>query len=139
MEKTRSLKQIVNLKLIRKEFRDTCTPGELFVDGKFFAYTCEDVVRVPGVKVKSKTVIPAGTYKVTLTMSQRFKQVLPLVHDVPMFEGIRIHSGNTAEDSEGCILVELKKGKGQVLDSRLAMNALMSKLKDVKDIKLEVI
>lgn len=127
------------LTLKRTELTKEYTLGELYVDGKFFCHTIEDTVRAPGVKVYAKTAIPAGTYKVSLTMSQRFKQVLPLVHDVPMFEGIRIHSGNTAEDSEGCILVGLKKGKGQVLDSRSAMNALMSKLKDVKDIKLEVI
>lgn len=78
------------------------TVGELYVDSKFVCYTVEDAVRDD--KVYGRTAIPAGTYKVTVTYSPRFKKMLPLLLNVPGYEGVRIHSGNSAKDTEGCIL-----------------------------------
>lgn len=112
------------------------TAGELSVDGTFLCWTLEDAVRTLGPKcegkVPARTAIPAGTYEVAITFSNRFKKLLPLLMNVPCFEGIRIHSGNTADDSEGCILVGLEKSaSGAVFKSRAAFDLLMSKIKSV--------
>lgn len=114
--------------------RTTLTPrstvGELYLDGQFLCYTLEDTVReIVGVPVKvwkipGQTAIPAGMYAVTITPSPRFGKDLPLLLDVPGFSGVRIHTGNTPEDTEGCILVGNKVGADQVIESRGAFTAL---------------
>ena len=62
--------------------------------------------------------IPEGRYAVVITQSPKFKEWLPLLLNVPLFEGIRIHAGNTVADTAGCILVGRNREVGQVLDSR---------------------
>jgi hypothetical protein len=99
----------MELKLVRSVFTDTATLGRLFINDVFFAFTLEDKERdLRGnctKKVQNKTCIDFGRYEVALTFSNHFKKFLPLLINVPCFEGIRIHGGNTAEDSEGCILI----------------------------------
>ena len=91
------------------------TIGRLYIDEKFFCHTLEDAVREE--KIAGKTAIPEGTYNVVVNRSPRFKRDLPLLLDVPDFEGIRIHRGNTAKDTSGCILVGINSKKGMVLES----------------------
>ena len=91
------------------------TIGRLEINGKFFCHTLEDAVRKE--KIAGKTAIPAGTYQVIVNRSPKFKRDLPLLLDVPNFEGIRIHRGNTAKDTSGCILVGENKVKGKVINS----------------------
>ena len=117
----------MNLKLIRKWFSDVSTGGELLVDGIFECWTLEDVVR-QGPKIHGKTAIPEGTYDVIITPSVRFKRNMPLVCAVPGFEGVRIHSGNTSEDTEGCILVGQTRGEDCIGRSRLAFDLLFAKM-----------
>lgn len=95
------------------------TIGRLYIDDKVFCNTLEDTVRdLPEEqKIMHKTAIPEGTYQVIVNRSPRFKRDLPLLLDVPYFEGIRIHRGNTAQDSSGCILVGENKVKGKVINS----------------------
>lgn len=81
-------------------------------------------------KIAGKTAIPEGRYPVVITYSPRFKRWLPLLVSVPMFSGIRIHSGNTPQDTEGCILVGLNLKKGQVLESRKHLQQLIYRLQD---------
>jgi len=102
----------MRLELIRTECGKVCTIGELLIDGKHECHTLEDVVRADGVKVYGETAIPPGVYSVDITYSPRFKRDLPLLIGVQNFIGIRIHPGNTASDTEGCILVG--QGRGRV-------------------------
>ena len=112
--------------VLRRKFKGTkYTIGDLTVNGVFFCNTIEDVVRAPGVKVYGETAIPFGKYKVVMRYSPKYKKVLPLLLDVPMFEGIRIHSGNTQLDSLGCIIVGENKVKGKVINSRKTMDKLL--------------
>ena len=101
------------------------TISNLSIDGKFFCHVLEDVVRKDGEKVWGKTAIPAGTYKVILHVSNRFKILMPLLLNVPNFEGIRIHAGNTAADTHGCLLVGVNSAKGKVTESKKTFAKLM--------------
>jgi hypothetical protein len=101
----------MKIDITRKHFLPTCTIGELSVDGEFLCITIEDTVRqiagepVSAWKIPKVTAIPVGTYPVQVTMSNRFKKPMPLLVGVEGFEGVRIHTGNTSEDTEGCIIV----------------------------------
>lgn len=117
----------MELTLQRKTFNEKFTLGELFIDNVFFCYTVEDKVR--DVKIKGVTAIAYGRYKMIVNMSNRFKKEMPLLLDVPFFDGVRVHSGNTAEDSEGCIIVGMVKTDNGVGMSRVAFTKLMEKLK----------
>ena len=122
----------MKLKLTRDTFSDESTIGELFIDGQYFCETLEDKDRyleAGGVKEYGKTCIPRGTYGVTITMSNRFKKELPLFLNVPQFEGIRIHAGNTAADTDGCILLGRARRNNFVENSRDAVNEFIQKLK----------
>lgn len=122
----------LQLVLNRIDCNDFMTIGEIYIDGKFQCFTCEDVVRHPGVKVPGKTAIQAGTYEIFVTMSNRFKRMLPLLVKVPMFEGIRIHPGNTALDTEGCILPGMIRTPNGVGSSRVAFEGLFQKINEAR-------
>ena len=113
------------------------TIGKLYLDGHYLCDTLEDTVRPAGTKIAGKTAIPAGTYKCKKTWSPRFGKILPELFDVPNFTGVRIHTGNTAKDTEGCILVGLNKTKGAVIDSQATFNFLMARLPTEFEIKIE--
>ncbi len=127
----------MKLLLKRIALKEKYTIGKLYIDGEFFSDTLEDPVREE--KIYGETAIPTGTYKVTITLSPRFRRWLPLLHDVPNFEGVRIHRGNTPEDTHGCILVGQNKIKGQVVNSAYTEIELMKRLKGEKDITIEII
>lgn len=111
----------------------TCTIGQLYIDGYPACYTLEDVVRPDGVKVYGETAIPYGRYQVVITPSQRFKRDLPLLLNVPMFEGIRIHPGNTAEDTHGCILPGMQRDGDKVLHSKAAFDGIFAEIREALD------
>lgn len=143
----------MELKLKRIALRDTYTIGRLYVDNHYFSDTIEDVVRdlnkdgdlndVGEGKVYAKTAIPYGRYEITMKVqspkySQRSSYVwckgyLPRLLNVPHFDGILIHAGNTAEDSAGCILVGENKVKGQVINSMATLKKLVPILKRASD------
>ncbi|MFY7733599.1 MAG: DUF5675 family protein [Bacteroidia bacterium] len=123
----------MNLVLTRKEIKPRSTIGELFIDGKFECFVLEDTDRkleVVGAKGKiyGITAIPRGKYTVVITWSNRFKQLMPLLLNVPFFEGIRIHKGNVPEHSHGCLLVGNSKGVESVGGSSIAYDRLFRKL-----------
>lgn len=124
----------LNLKRLHKTKNSTI--GELTVDGLFQCYTLEDIER--DIKVKSETAIPKGTYKVIINQSNRFKRLLPLLIDVPGFEGVRIHSGNSNHDTEGCILVGETRSKDFIGKSRKAFDKLFDKMKEAESITITI-
>lgn len=89
-------------------------------------------------KVPRKSAVPEGTYPVVVTKSKKFGKYLPLLVGVPGFEGIRIHSGNTVNDTEGCILVGQNLIKGKVLLSRLTLEKLMRLIENEKRVFLTI-
>lgn len=118
----------MKLLLEREIFTDKSTIGKLYIDGKYQCYTLEDKVRGEDEKIYGKTAIPAGKYSVIINMSNRFKVLMPLLLKVPGFEGVRIHSGNTDADTEGCILVGLNRADDFVGQSRIAFNMIFKKM-----------
>lgn len=118
--------------LLKRRYKGpTYTVGSLYLNGKYFCDTIEDKVRdlTKEPKVKHKTAIPAGTYKVIVNMSPKFKRELPRLLNVPHFEGILIHEGATAEHSSGCIIPGENKIKGKVINSAKYVKELIALLK----------
>jgi hypothetical protein len=137
----------MKLVLIRDQSDIDGTFGKLYINGLFQCHTLEDMDRHledGGKKVPAQTAIPRGEYKVIIDFSNRFKKEMMHVLDVPQFAGIRIHSGNTHEDTEGCILL----GNGRnttstyLLDSRNAVNKVFNAVEFAldhgQDVTLEV-
>lgn len=121
----------MELTLKRTWLTPRSTIGELSVDGVFECFILEDRYRPPPeVKVPRETCIPCGRYEVQVTYSPRFQRPLPLLLDVPGFKGVRIHPGNKAADTEGCLLPGLHRGTDTVLQSRVAFDGLFLKLRE---------
>lgn len=134
------------------------TIGKLYVDGEYFADTLEDTDRnltstmskdeIAKVKVYGKTAIPTGTYVVDMntvspkfgkrSWAQPYEGKVPRLQDVPGYEGVLIHPGNTADDTLGCILVGRNKVKGQVVESQDTFHSLMNILKGDNDITITI-
>lgn len=143
----------MELLLKRIALKDTYTIGKLYVNGIYFCDTIEDKVRdlnkdgdlndVGEGKIPSLTAIPYGKYEITLKVqSPKYslktnynwcKGYLPRLINVPHFEGILIHAGNTAKDSAGCILIGENKVKGKVINSMVTLKKLYPILKEASD------
>ena len=122
---------------IREQVMDEYLPG---TEDKYFCDTLEPTWRDyehGAYKVKGRSAIPEGRYAVVISYSPKFKQWLPILLGGPEFnkqwQGIRIHAGNTAKDTEGCILVGRNQRVGEVLDSRKWLNKLKQKIVEAKD------
>jgi hypothetical protein len=126
----------MKLELKRLHRTNNSTIGELYVNGVFECYTLEDKERE--VKIKNETAIPKGVYIVGITLSNRFKKMLPILMNVPNFEGVRIHPGNSNHDTEGCILVGTTRSVDFIGNSRKAFNKLFAKMKTAKDITITI-
>lgn len=118
----------MKMKLIRFKKTNSCTFGKLYIDDKFLCYTLEDIVRE--VKIKHQTAIPAGTYQVVINYSIRFKKMMPLLINVPNFTGVRIHAGNTAASTSGCILVGEELSEESLVRSKETFSKLYDVLSD---------
>ena len=121
------------LRVVRELSVDGTTMGALYLNGHWQCWTVEDEIRederpVAEWKIAGKTAIPAGRYGLRLSMSNRFKRVLPELLEVPGFTGVRIHAGNTIEDTEGCLLVGRTRSNGRIVESRQAFEALFGRL-----------
>ena len=134
----------MKLHLLREPTLDDRTFGALYIDGVWHCWTLEDAMRQPmrllhaattdlnawvhEWKVPGHTAIPFGTYDVVLTPSMRFQRVMPEVLGVPGFSGIRIHAGNTIDETEGCPLVGLDRTSARMLRSLVAFTTLFDRL-----------
>ena len=122
---------------IRRQVMDEYLPG---IEDQYFCDTLEPTWRDyanGAYKVKGRSAIPEGRYAVVISWSPKFKQWLPILLGGPEFnkqwQGIRIHAGNTAKDTEGCILVGQNREVGKVLDSRIWLHRLKQKIVEAKD------
>lgn len=125
----------MNLRVKRISLKSDYTVGRLYVNGEYVCDTLEDAVR--DTKIYGKTAIPCGTYKITMdVVSSKFKDrswakpydgKLPRLINVPNYEGVLIHVGNTAEDTSGCLLVGQNKEKGKLVNSTQTFMSLMTK------------
>lgn len=129
----------MKLTLKRIALRPTYTIGKLYIDDAYFCDTLEDTVRDTNKsgkfdngeqKIKGKTAIPYGTYEIKWTYSPRFKKYTPQLMNVPSFEGIRVHAGNTSADTEGCLILGENKQVGKVLNSRTTINKFYPIIKE---------
>ena len=141
------------IKLIRKWKREKYTIGQLYVDGVFFSNTIEDkdrglsqtmsLQKILFMKKPGITAIPTGTYEITLsvqsnkykkskTMMQFNNAYMPRLLDVPGYSGVLIHPGNTAEDTEGCIIPGKNDKVGWVSNSTSYFKSLYNKMKEAK-------
>lgn len=118
----------------------SATIGELLINDKHLCDTLEDRVRPEGEKVYGKTAIPEGKYEIELIHSPRFKKILPEILNVPNFSGIRIHTGNSSKDTEGCIIVGTWDGEKEdwVGSSKIAFDKLMSLLEEATNNKEKI-
>ena len=139
----------MELTIIRDTYTSKSTIGKLFIDGVEFCYTLEDIVRGEGIKVYGETAIPEGEYSMTMSYSNRFKQLMPLLYNKPnltvkddkgiSFSGIRIHSGNKAEHSHGCILLGSSKSIDFIGNSRKTYKEFLKVLGDFDILKINII
>lgn len=123
----------MKIEVKRRYLGSEYTIGSMYINGEYFCDTLEDRVvdidrsgKFEGEekKIAGKSAIPYGEYDVVLNRSPKFARELPRLVDVPHFEGILIHRGNTAKDSAGCILVGENKVKGKVINSTIYENKL---------------
>lgn len=119
----------MNITVVREKFTPKSTISKMYIDGKFECYTLEDVVR-PSTdpKVYGETAIPKGQYQLTIDYSPKYKRNMCHILNVPGFEGIRIHSGNKAEDTEGCLLVGTAMSEDFISGSKSAYSSFYPKV-----------
>ena len=125
----------MKLELKRTIFTDRTTISDLSIDGVFFCNTLEDKDRkleAGGRKIPERTAIPRGEYEIDITFSNRFKKYLPELKNVPQFTGVRIHPGNTENDTEGCILPGDRVDDYSIMNSRVTFNDLFDILEAAK-------
>lgn len=122
----------MQLTLERLQLDPDVTIGALNVNGLFECWTLEDTVRPDGVKIYGETAIPTGRYDIDITYSPRFKVQMPLLLNVAGFLGVRIHTGNTADDTEGCLIVGTDRLGKSLGRSRMAYDKLFVKLMEAK-------
>ena len=111
---------------------NTYTAGKMYVDGRHFADTLEPrtIDWSKEEKTLGKTAIPEGTYKVKMRYSTKFKTQMPYVQNVPHFDGIMLHVGNSVRDTRGCILIGTRTYPSVLTHSRNAVNRLIQLIEE---------
>jgi hypothetical protein len=134
----------MNIRLERNVFLEKRTFGKLFIDGEFFGYTLEDKYRgqleEECDKVQNETAIPCGKYKVIVDYSAHFDRLLPHILDVPRFTGVRMHGGNTEDDTEGCVLTAAESDfKERVWNCKIKVEELTELIQKAGEAEIEII
>lgn len=142
----------MELLLERKYCKKEYTIGNLYINGVFYCNILEDPVRdfnkngifdCGEIKIKGSTAIPYGEYNIIVTYSPKFKRELPILLNVPAFDGIRIHRGNTNKDTEGCLLPGENKERGKVINSTKyeldLTNKIKTELSKGKKVKIKIV
>jgi hypothetical protein len=111
--------------------KEDVTFGSLSINGEYECHTLEDAIRVQ--KIYGQTCIPPGRYRIEMKLSPKFNLIVPHILDVPGFSNILIHHGNTKNDTLGCILVGITIKGSVIFSSRIALDRLISRLKDVRE------
>jgi hypothetical protein len=115
----------MHIQVTRTDYTTTSTISTLSIDGKNYGYILEDVVRPKkAVKVWGRTAIDAGTYKIVPHNSPHFKMTLPMLVNVPNYQYVLIHWGNSSDDTEGCLITGTTKSKNFVGNSKAAFNKI---------------
>lgn len=132
----------MKIKVVREFFSNTETLGTMYINDKFFCYTLEDFDRkfkqsqdeafIKTNKIAKKTALPAGEYRLILSISNRFQRLMPEVLNVKGFAGIRIHGGNTHENTEGCILI----AKNRFIDKPSAFGKIRNWIQGTMEVQL---
>ena len=138
----------MRLTLVRRWNKKDYCIGDLYINGKWFCNVLEDRDRglddsmsedeIKQIKIKGETAIPTGIYTVLLTYSPKYKKIMPLINNVKGYSGIRIHSGNSSKDTEGCLLVGKNTVVGRLTDSRNTFNALFKRLQQKGSNKITI-
>ena len=131
---------IMEITVLRKEWTDKSTIGDMLIDDKFYCYTLEDVDRQYNsnirklwrkeLKIAGQTAIPYGRYEIIINWSNKFQCPMPLLLNVPDYEGVRIHAGNTDANTEGCILVGATQSKDFIGNSRSTFKSLFPMIRE---------
>lgn len=148
----------MKIKLKRIALKKDYTIGKLYIDDVYFCDTLEDAVRDLNKngkfdngekKIYGQTAIPYGTYEVTTNVvSSRFKNrtwakpyngKIPRLLNVQSFDGVLLHPGSSQLDTSGCILVGKNTIVGRLTDSQKTFHLLMQKIKNQKNITIEII
>lgn len=126
----------MTIKIVRDTFSQTSSIGKLYINDIYFCETLEDFDRaltnilsledIKRIKLFGKTAIPYGKYEMIVSYSSKFKKYLPLLLNVPGFSGIRVHAGNTAVDTDGCILLGETREADKILNSRKVMTKFIN-------------
>ena len=127
--KTYTIGRLAIIKEVSEEYKT-------YEEEEYFCDTLEPTWRDyahGGRKIKGCSAIPEGRYAVVISFSPKMQKWLPILLGVPMFSGIRIHAGNTSNDTEGCILVGQNLKKGMVLNSNIWLKRLKDKIVEAKD------
>lgn len=137
--------KVVREPVLRLAPAENATLGKMYLDNVFFCQTCEDEDRflersiedISERKVYGRTAIPRGRYRLLVTFSNRFQKPLPIVLDVPGFDGIRIHGGNRAENSHGCILVGKVRTSTGIAQCADSVQRIISQIEEGEEMGIE--
>jgi hypothetical protein len=132
----------MKIKVVREFFSNSETLGTMYINDKFFCYTLEDYDRkfkqsqdeafIKKNKIAKKTALPSGEYRLILSISNRFQRLMPEVLNVKGFAGIRIHGGNTHENTEGCILI----AKNRFIDKQSTFGKIRNWIQGTMEVQL---
>ena len=141
------MKKIANCLVLRDTFSTDTTLGKWYINGEYFSFTLEDAVRGYGIKIDGHTALPEGDYRIVLSMSSRFKRIMPMIYTEDnqyevvkggiRFKGVRAHGGNKHEDTHACILVAKNKVDDRHIQGSMEAE-LTEKLKGYDEIYLTI-